>query len=532
MKLCNLAIPIALAGVVAISVRAAETDPVVAVTGGQIKGRTTPGGGAAFKGVPFAQPPVGDLRWREPAPVKPWTGVRDAADFGPGCTQQISRANQALTQNNQEDCLYLNVWTGEWPSKSPKPVMVWLYGGGNFAGVTSSGYMDGAAISRRGVILVSVSYRLGIFGFFVHPGLTAESPHHVSGNYGLFDQLAALKWVHDNIAKFGGDPSRVTLFGQSAGGIDTAYLVTSPLSKGLIHHGIQESGSPIHTIGSLAQDEQLGVKFAESLKAPTGTAEAVKFLRSIPNQELQKTSMSTLGVESLLMWPAIDGYLLPEYPGLAYKDGKEMPIPMITGNVVEEEIRNYDIDAMKRVIKANFGSLAPKAEEYYGLANGGTGKDDPLYGPTLRQIATDTKHRCGAVFESFWRSTHGRATYQYQFDPPIAGEPSPRHEAEIPFVFGNLLTSGQLSGPFTDADRKISNDIQTYWTNFAKTGNPNTPSLNGLPEWPKANPTARPYLEFTVHEGPVVHENLRPEICGLYIEALKETIPANTAASR
>jgi para-nitrobenzyl esterase len=229
------------------------------------------------------------------------------------------------------------------------------------------------------------------------------------------------------------------------------------------------------------------------------------------------------------MWPVIDGYLLSDYPALIYKAGKDMPIPMITGSNAHEEARNYDIPAMKRIIKANFGSLAPKAEEFYGLANGGTGNDDPLYGTTLAQIPTDTKHRCGAVFESFWRGTHGHPTYQYQFDVPVAGEPFTKHTAEIPFVFGNLLSSGSMGGPYTDADRKISNDVQQYWTNFAKTGNPNG---NGLPNWPKADPKTGRYLEFTIHEGPVVHEKLRQTICDMYIEGLKETIPANTAASR
>ena len=528
ITLLNAAVSIALLGSAALAAPAAEADPIVQVTGGQIKGRLIPSGGAFFKGVPFAQPPVGDLRWRDPAPVKSWSGVRDAQDFGPPCTQRISQMKQ--TENNQEDCLSLNVWTAEWPSKSRKPVMVWLYGGGNTAGLTSAEHLDGASLSRRGIILVSVNYRVGIFGFFAHPGLTAESQRHSSGNYGLLDQLAALKWIRDNIAKFGGDPARVTLFGQSAGGIDAAYLVASPSSKGLIHRSIQQSGSPIHPIGSLTQVEQLGVKFAESLKSPPGSADAVKFLRAMPGPELHKVSVATLELPNFLMFPLIDGHLIPKYPALVYQQGNELPIPMITGSNLREEARNYNVEDMKRVIKDNFGSLAPKAEEFYGLANGGTGKDDPHYGTTLAQIPTDTKHRCGAVIESIWRSSHGRTTYQYQFDLPVAGEPFTKHTAEIPFVFGNLLAKGfPMGGPYTDADRMVSDKVQTYWTNFAKTGNPNG---NGLPEWPKFNATTRPYLEFTIHDGPVVREALRREICDLYIEALKETIPANTAASR
>jgi para-nitrobenzyl esterase len=378
---------------------AGDADPVVRVTGGQIKGRALPSGGAAFKGVPFAQPPVGDLRWRDPVPVKAWTGVRDAGDFGPSCAQ-------ANRPDSEEDCLSLNLWTAEWPSKSPKPVMVWLYGGGNTAGQTAVPYLDGVSLSRRGVILVTVNYRVGIFGFFAHPGLTAESPHHSSGNYGLLDQLAALKWIHENIAKFGGDPARVTLFGQSAGGIDTAYTVASPLVTGLVHRAIQESGSPIHPILSLKDNEQLGVKFAESLKAPAGATEAVKFLRTIPSSELK--ARRDLGPDNLLVQPIIDGYFVAKNPPYVFRDGGEMAIPIITGSNAHEEARTYNIDDMKRVIKANFGSLSAQAEEFYGLANGGTGKDDPIYGNTLAQIPTDTKHGCGAVIESIWRNAHLR----------------------------------------------------------------------------------------------------------------------------
>ena len=328
-----------------------------------------------------------------------WTGVRDVADFGPSCVQDLAGSNRQEAQVIKEDCLYLNVWTPEWPAKSPHAVMVWLYGGGNTAGLASVAYLDGTSLSRRGIVLVTINYRVGILGFLAHPALTAESPHHTSGNYGLLDELAALKWVHDNIAKFGGDPGKVTLFGQSAGGIDTAYLVTSPLSKGLIHRGIQESGSPIHPIGFLAQDEQLGIKFAGSLKAPAGAAEAVKFLRSMAAPDLQKATGAVLARESPLLWPHVDGYLIPEYPGLAYKEGKEQPIPLMTGNNAREEPRNYDLEAMKRVVKANFGALTPQAEEFYGFpaANGGTGKNDPFYGTTLAQIPTDTKHRCGVA---------------------------------------------------------------------------------------------------------------------------------------
>jgi len=510
----------------------ANTDPVVHVTGGQVQGRPIQRGGAVFKGIPFAQPPLGELRWRDPQPVKPWAGVRDASSFGHACTQRVADFNQEEAPGNQEDCLYLNVWTNEWPAKSRKPVMVWLYGGGNTAGAASVGYMDGTSLSRRGVVMVTINYRLGIFGFFAHPGLSAESPHHTSGNYGLLDQLAALKWVQDNIAAFGGDPGKVTLFGQSAGAIDTSYLVASPLSKGLIHRSIQESGPPIRQTDTLAEAEAAGVKFAKSLKAPGDAAEAIKYMRSLSGPDLDKSSTPLARAGGTLVRPIIDGYLIPEYSAMTYQKGQELPIPMIVGGNAREEARGYSRADMERVIKANFGALTPKAMAYYGLDKSAMGNEDPLTGTASTQITADTRHRCGAEAESIWRSSHGRATYLFQFDPPVAGETGTRHQAEIPFVFGTLPTTGFLGGPYTDADRKISDQIQTYWTNFAKTGDPNLPSLNGLPEWPKSNPTARPYLEFTEHDGPVVREGLRRDICDLYIEALKETIPAGTAAER
>lgn len=511
--------------------RAGGSDPVVQLSVGQIQGRSIPGG-AVFKGVPFAQPPVGDLRWRDPVPVKPWSGVRDAGAFGPACTQRIAGFNKEEARGNQEDCLYLNVWTSDWPVKSPKPVMVWLYGGGNTAGAASVGYMDGTALSRRGVVMVSINYRLGIFGFFAHPGLSAESPHRTSGNYGLLDQLAALKWVHDNIAKFGGDPTRVTLFGQSAGAIDTSLLVASPLSKGLIQRSIQESGPPIRPTDTLAEAEAAGVKFAEAQKASAGAVDAIKYLRAMSGPDLQMVAEPLGGDGTPLLRPIIDGYLTPRYAALRYEAGEELPIPMIVGGNAREEARGYTRERMIKEIKDNFGTLAPQAMAFYGLDKSEMGNEDPLNGPTSTQITADTRHRCGAEVESVWRSTHGRVTYQFQFDPPVPGETGTRHQAEIPFVFGNLLTSGFLSGPYTDADRKISDQIQTYWVNFATTGNPNTPNLNGLPEWPKFDPITRPYLEFTTHDGPMVHQGLRREICDLYLEALKQTIPANTAAEK
>jgi para-nitrobenzyl esterase len=244
-------------------------------------------GGAAFKGIPYAAPPLGDLRWREHAPVAAWTGVREANAFGASCVQEILSWNKQEATGNQEDCLYLNVWTPEWPSKARKPVMVWLHGGGNAGGGASVDYFDGVSLSRRGIVLVTINYRLGLFGFFVHPGLTTESTHHTSGNYGLLDQVTALKWVRDNIAQFGGDPNNVTLFWQSAGSVDTSYLLASPLSKGLFQRVIQESGPPIRDMMTLSEAERAGEKFGASLNAPAGK-DGIRFLRACPRSNCRR----------------------------------------------------------------------------------------------------------------------------------------------------------------------------------------------------------------------------------------------------
>jgi para-nitrobenzyl esterase len=508
-----------LSGVFAVMTLAAGTDPVVKITGGQISGRLIPAGGATFKGIPYAQPPLGTLRWHAPVPVSPWKGVRDAATFGAACTQKISTWNSQEAQGNREDCLYLNVWTPEWPPKSPKPVMVWQHGGGNAAGAASVDYFDGASLSRRGIILVTINYRLGLFGFFVHPGLTAESPHHSSGNYGLLDQVAALKWVAENISRFGGDPKNVALFGQSAGAIDTGYLLASPLSKGLVNRAIQESGPPIRGAVPLSKAEKQGVKFASAMKAPAG-ADAIKFLRSLPAADLQKAAISAPGENAPMMGPVVDGWVLPTSAPLTFAKGQELPVPLIIGNNAREQRGPSSTEELKKAVAANFGGLAAKAEEFYGVAGSGKGNNDPLYGPASIQFTADTKFRCGSIAEAIWHSDQKLPVYEYQFDHAIAGRPATQHSAEVPYVFGNLLRGGFLGGPYVDADRKISSDIQEYWTNFAKTGDPNG---GGLPHWPKFDAAARVYLEFTDH-GPAANEGLRRSICNLYIDYLNQDL--------
>ena len=516
---------------------AAAPDPVVSVTGGSVQGRLLPAmPGAVFKGIPFAQPPVGGLRWREPQPVKSWAGVRQAADYGAACPQSDGGWNKLAAEKSSEDCLYLNVWAPEWPAKTPKPVMVWVHGGGNTGGsaMGAGGIeppFDAASLSRHGVVVVTLNYRLGLFGFVGHPELTAESPHHASGGYGLLDQVAALQWVHDNIARFGGDPGNVTLFGQSAGAQNTSILVASKLTKGLIHKAIAESGTPMigdKRLQTPAQTEQLGVILAGALKAPsTG---AIQYLRSLPAAQILAAMPDFrrgLTEQKLILDVGMDGYAAPEFSPAVYRAGKEAAIPMIIGSngrdspgyrptgSTPEEIRA----AMANRVVALYGSypdLAEQVSKAYGVASGASlAPDSASYGPPDLQLAVDHGFRCEAVALSRWHSAIA-PTWEYEFTAGTAAHP-PAHSAELDFVFGYLRDQA------ADATlARLSAQMQQYWTNFARTGDPNGP---GLPRWTKYDAGARSYVDFS-NEGPVPKADLRGSICPLYVEKLTRDIAA------
>jgi para-nitrobenzyl esterase len=498
---------------------AGTSDPLVSVTGGRIQGRILRSpDGAAFKGVPFAAPPVGDLRWREPRPVVGWQGVRDAGTMSASCVQQMSGWNNQEAQGNKEDCLYLNVWTSEWPSKTKKPVMMWIFGGGNTGGGASVDYLDGASLSRRGVVVVTINYRLGVFGFMAHPGLTAESSHKGSGNYALLDQLAALKWVHDNITKFGGDPDNVTVFGQSAGAGNTAYLLASPQSSGLFRRAIEESSAGGSSdVPTLQEAEQAGEHFAASLGSPAEATAAIKYLRSLPAEQVQNAAVAAKGSDRPTMGPSLDGWYMPISPRRAYVSGKAQALPLLIGSNSQEQTGPQPA-ALRKAVSDAFGINAQKALAYYGLTGAGDGNSDPLYGSASQQFWADSRQRCGGMQQAVWHAANSNIVYEYQFDRPIAGRPATQHSAEVPYVFGNLLPAGFLGGPFTESDRKVSDMLQIYWTNFARTGNPNGASL---PNWPKFDPTARSYLEFT-DAGPVAKAALRREICDLFMGNLQQ----------
>ena len=491
---------------------AAPSDPVVAVAGGQVKGRALESG-AYFKGIPYAAPPVGDLRWHETMPVKPWSGVREAGEYGAPCAQIAAGWNDKVAAMASEDCLFVNIWTPEWPSKAKKPVMFWIHGGANMGGSSlgaagSEPPFDGTRLASRGVVVVTINYRLGIFGYMAHPELTAESTHKASGNYGILDQVAALKWVRDNVAKFGGDPANVTVFGQSAGAHDTGLLMTSPLAKGLFHRAIGESGSVIiggELTPARQVKEQAGVALAAKMGAPaTG---AIPFLRKLSTADVLKASPSYAGGGDLRPEPDIDGYAITRLPAEVFRSSEAAAVPLIIGNNGRERTTAGGPEGLKKAIEEYYGSLAPKATKVYAEVD-----NYPPHGNANAQFSTDTMFRCAAVTIAGWQSAK-HTVYEYEFTQA----PEPRgatHSWELQYMFGNLL-AGQANNPL---DRKVSDQMQTYWVNFAKTGDPNG---GGLPVWPRHEATKKAYLDFT-GDGPVVRNALRAAGCELFGEKLKQ----------
>jgi para-nitrobenzyl esterase len=429
--------------------KAAGSNPIVSISTGQLRGSLTADGVAVFKNIPFAQPPVGDLRWKEPSPTKAWTGVRDATAFGPMCHQS---GNAQLPHS--EDCLQLNVWTPKWPMKSSVPVMVWFHGGGNFAGSGVEPLFNGETLARNGVVLVTINYRLGIFGFFAHPELTKESAHRASGNYGLMDQIQAVRWVQQNIAKFGGNPANITIFGESAGAGDVNALIASPLTKGLFVRAIAQSG-PISDQTSLADAEKRDVEWAATLGI-TGDQTLAK-LRAIPDTELMgKLGQGGgpggpgMGGSGPMMGIVVDGWVLPEQPTKIYAAGRQQKVGLMIGNNSQEfgagmmgmrggrgAMPPPDI---RQMISQRYGPLADRALAAYGLNGQSDPPPDPEDGTVMTQWSTDNAFRCGTVQELIWHTAAGNPGYEYQFSRTVHGQEAQGapHASEIPFIFGTL----------------------------------------------------------------------------------------------
>jgi para-nitrobenzyl esterase len=489
-------------------------DGVVEVSGGPVQGRPLGEGPAyVFRGIPFAQPPVGRLRWQEPMPVLPWEGLREATRSGPPAAQASFGWNKAMAEASREDCLYLDVWTPEVERYARHPVMVWFHGGGNVGG--SGGFdtlYDGEALVRHGVVLVVVEYRLGIFAFLAHPELTRESEHRASGNYGLLDQVAALRWVHDNIARFGGDPDNVTIFGQSAGAIDVLALMATPLTTGLFQKAIAESG-PL--AAPLAQGLEAAEAAGEGVAGAGGSD--LPALRAMSAADLIRLPLKDRGLRPF----TVDGWVFPENPADVWREGREHAVALIVGSNAIEFAFGGTADQLRSAIAGFAGPRAPEALALYGRSGGGA-TSDPLYGNAADQWGSDAI-RCYPILDGEVHAAQGRPVWEYEFDRAIPPKPHVEHSSELPYVFGHLRPTGNLGGDFGDPDRSLSEQIQGYWTNFAKTGNPNGP---GRPDWPRFEGRRRRYASFTTEAGVEIRANQRKPFVDLFREVLASPTPA------
>jgi para-nitrobenzyl esterase len=423
-----------------------------------------------FKGIPYAAPPVGDLRWRFPKAPAKWEGVRKADRFSATCVQTPYAAGSPYRSQPEpisEDCLYLNVWTAARSMQEHRPVMVWIHGGALTRGSGSLAAYDGEEFAKKGVVLVTINYRLGVFGFFAHPELTKESDRNSSGNYGLLDQIAALEWVQKNISGFGGDPKRVTIFGESAGSWSVNALVATPLAKGLFQRAIGESGADFAPLAKLAEAEQAGLSFARSKGA-----ESLAALRAKPAGDLIQGRTD-------IVHPVIDGWLLPTEVRTIFEKGKQNDVPLLIGSNADEGTAFtppiVKAAAFEAQAKSRFGDQAgaflkiyPSSSDEEAHASAAAALRDQTFGWEMRTWARlQTKTGKSRVY-----------LYYFSRVPPgaVGKLLGAYHASEIRYVFHNMTTGG-----VEDIDRRLADVMSSYWVNFATTGNPNH---KGLPKWP------------------------------------------------
>lgn len=484
----------------------------VKTANGVVEGTVEKSGVRSFKGIPFAAPPVGNLRWREPQPAKNWTGVRKAQKFGPRAVQPPIFGDMNFRSDGMsEDCLYLNVWTSAKSASERLPVLVYFYGGGFVAGDGSEPRYDGESMAQKGIVALTVNYRLGVFGFLAHPELTKESPNRASGNYGLMDQAAALKWVQQNIAAFGGDPKKVTIAGESAGSVSVSAQMASPLSKNLIAGAIGESGSILGALPAmpLNEAEQTGVEFAKSVGA-----HSLVDLRALKADSLLRASTK---FGPFRFARTVDGYFFPKSPYAIYEAGEQAKVPLLVGWNNEEmnyrTVMGNDKPTKENYEKAVRKLYGDKAEEVLKLYSPATDEE-------VERVATDLAGDRFIAFSTWkWADVHartsGKPVYRYLYErprPPMRPEmgnarpglaggvvrdtganrtppPPPArgavHSAEIEYAMGNLATNTVYA--WTEDDYKVSRIMQEYFANFIKKGNPNGA---GLPNWPAANSTS------------------------------------------
>jgi para-nitrobenzyl esterase len=468
---------------------------VVSVDGGQIAG-IVDRGVRVFKGIPYAAPPVGSLRWRPPQEVIAWKGTRDASAFGAECPQTQYGAGSVYTrplQPQSEDCLFLNVWTTA-PAGDRQPVFVWVHGGALTKGSGISDVRDGVPLARKGIVLVSLNYRLGALGYFAHPELTAESPNRSSGNYGVLDQIAALKWVQRNIAAFGGDASRVTVGGESAGSWSVNTLVASPLAKGLFIRAIGQSGGRFSRTPHLHDDrgsqqsaENVGLAFAKGLGATSLAA-----LRELP--------AVTIAGRAVRTQENVDGWVLPDEIRAIFAEKKHNPGPVLVGSTADEMTSlggegnaPTTMEEFRKRLRQQYGELAAEFEAAYRVRN----EADIV--PALLAVARDTTFSSHMRNWARMTTAAGSKAYLYFFTHvsphPRANELKAFHASEIPYVFNVVPSQDPREAGFaySERDTALSNAMSNYWVNFIRTGDPNG---NGLPTWPAYTIENEPYLEL------------------------------------
>ena len=484
---------------------AASAGPTVTVESGQLQGLAE-NDAAIFRGIPYAAPPVGDLRWRPPQPPAKWSGTRDAVSFGPACPQSPDSPVMMVgpVGASSEDCLTLNVWK---PAKAFSdarlPVMVWIHGGGFFTGSGSERQFDGVPYAARGVILVTINYRLGRLGFFAHPALDVEHPSELHGNFGLMDQIAALKWVRFNIASFGGDPGNVTLFGESAGGISILGLMASPLAHGLFEKAIVESGTFPTPMRNLAALETLGLEFAKAhdIDGP-GAAAALRALPVEMVAPAKPVGMDELGRIQAMSAPMIDGKMFKEDIFTTFARGRQAKVPLLIGSNSNEALVWLFLPGGKMatvpILPADPAAMVGASDadqvkaDYVTLAGGDMGK------PAISSFLIGA----GTRFIADRAAAAGQPTWLYHFETaptPLRdvtfGAP---HGADVPYVFDTLNRLRTVGPRTTAADETLSAKIIDYWTSFAKTGNPNGV---GRPDWPARDKTGA--LLAVTESGPV-----------------------------
>jgi para-nitrobenzyl esterase len=472
----------------------ARERPTVVVTGGSVRGVTTVDGIALFRSIPFARPPVGELRWKSPMPVEAWEGIRDVSDDAPPCLQSPLGWNDSLAKESSEDCLYLQIRTPRLDAQARLPVMVWIHGGANQAGA-GRGYSRSPLV-KRGIVLVMLQYRLGPFGFLSHPELTAESPNHSSGNYALQDLIAALQWVRDNIAAFGGDPKNVTVFGQSAGAQDIGLLMVTPLSEGLFDKAIAQSGTA--TFGAKVRTLQENEELGEQLARNAGVSGIAELRRKSGAEILQAAHALAMPDQSGSLWlrAVIDGWVIRESPWTTFASGQQRAVPLIVGNNTREFAMSGGPERAQAAIESAFRENASAAMKLYEL-----GADEVASEPLATQIAADITFRCPALNVAQLHAAAGFPAWHYEFGlSKDAAEPV-HHSSELPFVFYDLPINARGATPVS---------LQDYWSQFARSSDPNGPEL---PRWEQFG-TERASL-FMDRNGPKLLHGLRSDLCNL-----------------